>query len=127
MRSVLSLADIASVRRFPTSQDQRRRTTELVNRLAQSEARASEAEKKAQQKEADLQRKLEELAQAEERAVIERDVSSRAQASEAEERAVNNDDGFSRVQASVGGPLRRADTAVAAPFSKLDEQPRCVA
>ena len=40
-----------------------------MDRLAQSEARASEAEKQAQQKEADLRRKLEELALRRERAV----------------------------------------------------------
>jgi hypothetical protein len=77
-----------------------------VDRLAQSEARASEAEKQAQQKEADLRRKLEELAQAEERAVS----------------AVNDDDHFSRMQASVGEPPHLpADSAAAARFSQLDE------
>ena len=77
-----------------------------MDRLAQSEARASEAEKQAQQKEADLKRKLEELALAEERAVS----------------AVSDDDDFSRVQASAGEPPQfRADSAAAAPFSKLDE------
>ena len=82
-----------------------------MDRLAQSEARASEAEKQAQQKEADLRRKLEELALAEERAVS----------------AVNNEGEFSRVQASAGEPPQfRADSAAAARFSQLDEL-RCTA
>lgn len=82
-----------------------------MDRLAQSEARASEAEKQAQQKEADLRRKLEELALAEERAVS----------------AFNNDGDFSRVQASAGEPPQfRADSAAAARFSQLDEL-RCTA
>ena len=100
---------LARCRQFaatPHLQDRLRRTNELVDRLAQSEARASEAEKQAQQKEADLKRKLEELALAEERAIS----------------AVSDDDDFSHVQASAGEPPQfRADSAAAAPFSKLDE------
>lgn len=91
---------------LPTYQDRRRRTAELVAKLAESEARASEAEKKAQQKEADLRRKLAELAQA-------------------EERTVNDDEVFFSVQTSADGPsLRRA--VADAPLSKLHEHPSCV-
>jgi len=70
-----------------------------VDRLAQSEARASEAEKQAQQKEADLRRKLEELALRRERAVS----------------AVNDDDGdFPSLQTSAGDPAELR-------LSQLDE------
>jgi hypothetical protein len=69
-----------------------------VDRLAQSEARASEAEKQAQQKEADLRRKLEELALAGERAVS----------------TVNGDGDFPRFETSTGEPAEFR-------FSQLDE------
>jgi hypothetical protein len=89
---------LACFHRLPYQQDRLRRTNELVDRLAQSEARASEAEKQAQQKEADLRRKLEELALAGERAVS----------------AVNGDGDFPRFETSTGEPAEFR-------FSQLDE------
>ena len=90
--------DLACFHRLPFLQDRLRRTNELVDRLAQSEARASEAEKQAQQKEADLRRKLEELALRRERAVS----------------AVNDDGDFPSLQTSTGDPAEFR-------FSQLDE------